>query len=127
MDVSSWRWVFAINVVPIAATLAVIARLPREPSHAEQSRVDWPGGVLCAVGLGGIIYALIEAPAHGWSRPAITLPLAAGAGAFVAFLIYERAVGLWQSCGFEVVGRVPETFWHPQLGLVDTLVMYRSL
>jgi ribosomal protein S18 acetylase RimI-like enzyme len=39
----------------------------------------------------------------------------------------ERAVGLWQSCGFEVVGRVPETFRHPKLGHVDTLVMYRRL
>jgi EmrB/QacA subfamily drug resistance transporter len=91
VDVSSWRWVFAINVVPIAATLAVLARLQREPPRAEQRRVDWPGGVLCAVGLGGIIYGLIEAPTHGWTTPAIYLPLAAGAGAFVAFLIYERA------------------------------------
>ena len=74
---------FAINVAPIAATLAVLARCHAEPPHAEHSRVDWPGRVLCAVGLGGIIFALIEAPAHGWSRPAITLPLAAGAGAFV--------------------------------------------
>ena len=39
----------------------------------------------------------------------------------------ERAVRLWQSCGFAIVGRVPETFDHPELGLVDTLVMYRRL
>ena len=39
----------------------------------------------------------------------------------------ERAVGLWRSCGFEVVGRVPDTFRHPKLGSVDTLVMYRRL
>ena len=39
----------------------------------------------------------------------------------------ERAVGLWQSCGFEIVGRVPQTFRHPWLGEVDTLVMYRPL
>ena len=39
----------------------------------------------------------------------------------------ERAVRLWQGCGFEIVGRVPDTFRHPRLGLVDTLVMYRQL
>ena len=39
----------------------------------------------------------------------------------------ERAVGLWQRCGFEIVGRVPRTFRHPRLGEVDTLVMYRPL
>jgi ribosomal protein S18 acetylase RimI-like enzyme len=39
----------------------------------------------------------------------------------------ERAVGLWRSCGFEIVGRVPDAFRHPRLGYVDTLVMYRPL
>lgn len=38
-----------------------------------------------------------------------------------------RAVRLWQSFGFEVVGRLPEAFRHPRLGLVDALVMYRKL
>jgi ribosomal protein S18 acetylase RimI-like enzyme len=39
----------------------------------------------------------------------------------------ERAVRLWQRCGFDIVGRVPAAFEHPALGLVDTLVMYRRL
>jgi ribosomal protein S18 acetylase RimI-like enzyme len=39
----------------------------------------------------------------------------------------ERAVRLWQSCGFEIVGRVPGAFRHPALGDVETLVMFRML
>ena len=39
----------------------------------------------------------------------------------------EAAVHLWQSCGFEIVGRLPKAFEHPQRGLVDALVMYRML
>jgi ribosomal protein S18 acetylase RimI-like enzyme len=39
----------------------------------------------------------------------------------------ERAVRLWQSCGFAIVGRLPEAFLHPRLGHVDALVMYRRL
>ena len=39
----------------------------------------------------------------------------------------ERAVRLWQSMGFEIVGRLPGAFKHPTLGLVDALVMYRHL
>jgi ribosomal protein S18 acetylase RimI-like enzyme len=39
----------------------------------------------------------------------------------------ERAVRLWQSMGFEIVGRLPGAFKHPKLGLVDALVMYRHL
>ena len=39
----------------------------------------------------------------------------------------ERAVHLWQSLGFEIVGRLPVAFQHPVLGFVDALVMYRTL
>ena len=39
----------------------------------------------------------------------------------------ERAVRLWQSCGFAIVGRLPQVFRHPRLGLVDALVMIRTL
>lgn len=39
----------------------------------------------------------------------------------------ERAVRLWQSLGFEIVGRLPSAFQHPNLGFVDALVMYRTL
>jgi ribosomal protein S18 acetylase RimI-like enzyme len=39
----------------------------------------------------------------------------------------ERAVGLWQRLGFEIVGRLPEAFRHPVHGYVDALVMYRML
>lgn len=39
----------------------------------------------------------------------------------------ERAVRLWQSLGFRIVGRLPEAFDHPELGLVDALVMHRPL
>jgi len=37
------------------------------------------------------------------------------------------AVRLWTSLGFETLGRVPEAFAHPTLGLVDALVMFRRL
>lgn len=38
-----------------------------------------------------------------------------------------RAVGLWQSLGFEIVGRLPGAFDHPAEGFVDALVMLRAL
>jgi ribosomal protein S18 acetylase RimI-like enzyme len=39
----------------------------------------------------------------------------------------ERAVRLWQSLGFEIVGRLPGAFRHPVHGYVDALVMYQVL
>ncbi len=38
-----------------------------------------------------------------------------------------RAVALWESFGFETVGRLPQAFHHPVLGYVDALVMFRAL
>ena len=39
----------------------------------------------------------------------------------------ERAMKLWRSLGFEIVGRLPGAFLHPTYGYVDALVMYRNL
>ena len=39
----------------------------------------------------------------------------------------EGAIALWQKLGFETVGRLPKAFRHPKLGLVDALVMFKSL
>jgi ribosomal protein S18 acetylase RimI-like enzyme len=39
----------------------------------------------------------------------------------------ERAVRLWKSCGFQVIGVIPEAFRHPAAGFVNAFVMYRLL
>jgi len=39
----------------------------------------------------------------------------------------QRAMGLWQSQGFEIVGRLPKAFNHPSAGYVDALVMFKTL
>lgn len=39
----------------------------------------------------------------------------------------ERAIRLWKSFGFEIVGRLPMAFLHPKLGYTDAYVMYRTL
>jgi ribosomal protein S18 acetylase RimI-like enzyme len=41
--------------------------------------------------------------------------------------VNERAVRLWLSLGFEIVGRLPGAFRHPSKGFVDALVMFKTL
>ena len=90
LEAASWRWIFAINVLPILVTLYLIRHMSAAHDHPVGGRVDIVGAVLCAIGLGGPVFALIEQPNHGWADPMIWIPLVAGVAVFVAFLVYER-------------------------------------
>ena len=39
----------------------------------------------------------------------------------------ERALRLWQRLGFAIVGTLPRAFRHQRLGLVDALVLFKTL
>jgi len=90
VDMSSWRLVFAINVIPIALTLWLLSQL-RIAEHRDKAiKLDVLGAVLCSVGLGGVSYALIEQAHFGWQSPAIYVPLAAGIVSLIGFFWHER-------------------------------------
>ncbi|MEM1272494.1 MAG: N-acetyltransferase [Pseudomonadota bacterium] len=38
-----------------------------------------------------------------------------------------RAIDIWDRAGFDVVGRLPGAFQHPDEGFVDALVMWKNL
>jgi EmrB/QacA subfamily drug resistance transporter len=92
VDQLSWRWIFALNL-PLVALTVVLVRAGVAPTSRTSTRhVDYLGALLCAVGLGGVVFALIEQPRLGWSSPAILVLLVGGAGTFLVFLAYERRV-----------------------------------
>jgi EmrB/QacA subfamily drug resistance transporter len=90
VDFLSWRFAFLINVLPIAAVLIVLVVLGHEDVRREDATIDWLGAVLCTVGLGGPVYALIEQPTLGWAHPAIYLSMGLGVLAFAGFLMRQR-------------------------------------
>ena len=89
VDAGSWRWIFAINVIPIAITIWLISRLKHTEEIRESTRLDVLGATLCAVGLGGSVFALIEQPNFGWAHPIIYLPLTIGLLSLAAFFWHE--------------------------------------
>jgi MFS family permease len=93
VDLASWRFAFLINVLPIGVTLMLLARGGFHDTRHPDASIDWVGAAMCTLGLGGMVYALIEQPNQGWSSPAIWLPLTIGAALFVAFLLRQRVVG----------------------------------
>jgi EmrB/QacA subfamily drug resistance transporter len=87
----SWRWIFAINVPLVIATLA-LARAGVEESVDEQApkRIDYLGALLVSLGLGGPVFALIEQQTYGWGDPLVYVPLVAGLALLAAFVAHER-------------------------------------
>ena len=88
VQAASWRWIFVINLVPVLATLALLRRLPADRLTARH--VDWTGGVLCVLGLGGPVFGLIEQPRYGFADPRVAVPIIAGVLLLVAFVVWER-------------------------------------
>src|SRR5262245_10784504 len=78
---ASWRWIFFINVPIALAVVAITAwRIPEARSPGTHPRLDWPGVVLTTVGLGGVVFALIE------SAPLVGV---LGVASLIAFLVLE--------------------------------------
>ena len=63
----SWRWVFFLNLPLALAVLGLtLWRVPESRAEQIARHLDWPGALLTAVALGGIVFALIEsAPIAG--------------------------------------------------------------
>src|SRR6266536_1315897 len=92
VDQVSWRWVFALNVPVVLVTLALIFSAVPRTARVAGRRVDVLGAVLCVLGLGGIVFALIEQPRYSWTSAAIDVPLIGGIAAFGCFLVYESRI-----------------------------------
>ena len=89
---ASWRWVFLVNVPFALVTGALVAyAVPRkQPTGAKRAKVDVIGGLLCALGLAGPVFALIEEPRRGWGDPLILISFFGGIAVFAVFLWWER-------------------------------------
>lgn len=89
VDIYSWRLIFAINIIPILICMRLL-QLLEQPEHTKHIRLDTIGAVLCSIGLGGSVFALIEQPHYGWGNNIIRLPLVLGCLLLLVFLWYEN-------------------------------------
>jgi EmrB/QacA subfamily drug resistance transporter len=90
VDSVGWRWIFGINVLPIAVTLYLLAVLRAKDVRKKGVRIDYAGAVLCVLGLAGPVYALIEQGNYGWGSPLILVPLTLGILCLAGFIWRER-------------------------------------
>jgi len=88
----SWRGVFFINVPLAVAVLAITTFRVPESRDEEARGLDLPGAALAAVGLGGIVFGLLESSRVGLGDPVVAGSLVAGVAALVAFVLVEGRV-----------------------------------
>src|SRR5258705_11304278 len=85
----SWRWAFFLNVPLAAIVLLLLTRVP-ESRNPDARGLDVAGSVLVTLGLGGIVFGLIESSRRGRGDPAVLVALAVGVVGLVSFVIVER-------------------------------------
>lgn len=129
VDAGSWRWIFAINVLPIAITLSLLAGLTPDKPHPDRARLDALGAVLSAVGLGSSVYALIEHSRYSWSSSVIITTLVIGIAALLLFLWHEYRtatpmlpLGLFKTRNFGM-GNIATLFIYAALSIATFLIV----
>jgi EmrB/QacA subfamily drug resistance transporter len=91
ISAASWRWIFFINVPIAVAVVALgIRHVPESRDPRATGKIDYAGALAGVVFLTGITFAFIEAPALGWSSPAVLAMALVGVLGLAAFLVRER-------------------------------------
>lgn len=91
IDRFSWAWAFAVNIPLALMVLAIVlTRVPESRRGGAPQALDIRGALLATLGLGGIVFAFVEAPTRGWQAPAVLAGLALGLAALAAFIPAER-------------------------------------
>ena len=87
----SWRAAFFLNV-PLAVIVVVLSLRFMDESHdpSRSARIDWLGALLCVVGLGGLVFGLLEWTPLGPSHPLVVGSLTLGVACLGLLVVVER-------------------------------------
>jgi len=91
---ASWRWIFFINP-PLAAVAIAITwwRVPESHDEGAGARVDILGAAAATLGLGGVVYGLVEASGSGFTDARVLAGIVAGAVLLALFVFVEHRRG----------------------------------
>ena len=89
----SWRAVFYLNL-PIAAAVVLISlwHVPESRDRETTGRIDLQGALLATIGLGGVVYGLIESSRAGFFEWRVLAAIAIGLVALASFVFVEMRV-----------------------------------
>ncbi len=84
-----WEWIFFVNVPVGALALALAPRFVRESRSDRETTQDIGGAITVTGGLALLVYAVSNAPSHGWSSTWTITRLAIAVALLIAFLVIE--------------------------------------
>lgn len=91
VDHYSWAWAFLVNVPLALAALAIAwTRVPESHNPQAKRALDLRGALLATVGLGGVVYAFVEAPTRHWGSAPVVIAMVIGVAALIGFVVAER-------------------------------------
>jgi EmrB/QacA subfamily drug resistance transporter len=130
IQLSSWHWIFWINV-PIGLVLVPLAAIRLRESRGRTDGIDLRGLALSAAGLFGIVYGLVRVQSAGWGSTEVLFALSAGVATVVAFVLYERRTAapmlplrFFASRAFSVTNVVSLTMYFGMFGSVFFLSQF---
>ncbi|MGB0096429.1 MAG: MFS transporter, partial [Solirubrobacteraceae bacterium] len=86
----AWGSVFLINVPIAAAGFAFALAFVSDSKNPAPERPDVVGSLLSIAGLGLVLWAIIEAPLHGWTSALVLMTGVGGLAALAGFVVWER-------------------------------------
>jgi EmrB/QacA subfamily drug resistance transporter len=92
LAVTTWRWVFLINVPIAGIVLVLTSRHVPESFDPDAGKIDTGGAMLGVIWLSALTYGLIEASDRGWTSPAIIAAFVTAVVGVAAFIGVESRV-----------------------------------
>jgi len=84
-----WGSAFLVNVVTVAIVLTAVSIFAPRSKDTESTPLDPAGSVFSIVGLGALIYGIIEGPVEGWTTAEVVGAFVIAAVALVGFVVWE--------------------------------------
>jgi EmrB/QacA subfamily drug resistance transporter len=126
-----WGAIFLVNLPIVAAALVAGRWLVPESRDPAAPRLDVPGFALSTAGLTALVWAIIEAPARGWTDPVILAAFAFAAAVLAAFVAWQRRtdspmlpVGLFRNPRFSASSAAIALAFFALFGMIFFLTQY---
>ncbi|MGD9793244.1 MAG: MFS transporter, partial [Acidimicrobiia bacterium] len=88
----SWHSVFWVNIPITVLAVVMIALFVPASKDPSAPRIDVPGAIMSMLGLGTLLFGIIEGPSRGWTDSLVLASFAVGVIVIVSFIVWEMRV-----------------------------------